>query len=215
MKCRWTRRQLNAYLARQLEPAARERVASHVETCASCRERLRELQELNQLLQSWSAPPAPASLDRRVLAALDTPAAAPVAGWWSGWWAFPARLSLRRMGAMVLVGAAAVLVFAVSSLEFARPEAVVRATLPVVNEVPAGVHVPAAEEVFTGGADAEYDLDWVDRMILRSERDLMTKGLIAPPARREPRPDGARVVHLLDLSNQEITLVSHMDLGSY
>jgi len=87
MNCQDVAEKLNAYLDGELGPQAAALVREHLEGCAQCAARLRELEGLNRAIGAMQGMPTPAGFARRVrlAAATGIPAEAGPAKWaWGG-----------------------------------------------------------------------------------------------------------------------------------
>ncbi|HOO15749.1 MAG: zf-HC2 domain-containing protein [Phycisphaerae bacterium] len=70
MTCQDAQKQLSAYHDGELDPARREDLVAHLQTCPACRAYLARLSLLNRVLQSGTPAEVPANLLPRVLGAL-------------------------------------------------------------------------------------------------------------------------------------------------
>ncbi len=66
MNCATTQKALSAYLDRQLLVWEKDRVALHLQTCASCQEELEDLISLKKEMRSCPMPGMPAELRARI-----------------------------------------------------------------------------------------------------------------------------------------------------
>jgi len=70
MRCAHARKQMSAYLDGELGIAARARLASHLETCGTCRTAYMRLEKVHALFAQAERYDAPPELSRRVAAAI-------------------------------------------------------------------------------------------------------------------------------------------------
>ena len=94
-----------AWIDGELPPHEARQVASHVETCAPCRQLVADLRAVSVRLGAWSVPPAPADLRAPAIPARVTPVRRP--------WAILARLPRWSYA----VGAAATIVVAMVAMQ--------------------------------------------------------------------------------------------------
>jgi hypothetical protein len=87
---------LSVYLDHEASDRERMSVAAHLESCAGCRSRLEELQQLTRSLQQLPIPPAPAQLRTRIERAL-----APRREWLR--WAYAAAAVVAGVAVMLLL----------------------------------------------------------------------------------------------------------------
>jgi anti-sigma factor RsiW len=71
MKCPQVRKMLSQYMDGELNPDEKKDFDSHIQSCASCRERLEETRALHGLFASAERFPAPYGFATRVLANLE------------------------------------------------------------------------------------------------------------------------------------------------
>src|SRR5207247_5446054 len=76
MDCKLVRGHLDAYVDGELEPTPVIEFEQHLDACGECRNELALARLLQQGMTKLSGPPAPASLKKRVVRALDEVAAA-------------------------------------------------------------------------------------------------------------------------------------------
>jgi anti-sigma factor RsiW len=71
MKCRHARKSISQYVDNELTPDERKDFDSHIRSCDSCRNELKETQALHELFASAQRFPAPYGFATRVLANLE------------------------------------------------------------------------------------------------------------------------------------------------
>lgn len=76
MRCTFAQKRMSAYLDGELDTAAGERLAVHLETCERCRERCADLKRLQSLFARADRYSAPAGFSWRVAAAIRSADAA-------------------------------------------------------------------------------------------------------------------------------------------
>ncbi len=109
MNCRQFQNDLYEYLERSLPAAARAAAETHLEECFACRQRVREEQEVAQLLKAGfqratTGLELPAEVGQRVMAAVATKRAAREEGQSGGWlWRWLAWPATAAASAAVLV----------------------------------------------------------------------------------------------------------------
>ncbi|MGA2040713.1 MAG: zf-HC2 domain-containing protein [Bryobacteraceae bacterium] len=126
MKCpleaREDREILVAYGSRALGGSDAELLEAHVESCAACREFVREQRAVWEALDGWEAPAVTADFDRRLFARIEGEIS-----WWQRLWG---RMGLRLVYGALPVTAVACLVLAGVLLDWPSPR---RAPAPPVT----------------------------------------------------------------------------------
>jgi mycothiol system anti-sigma-R factor len=72
-ECEETLRQLEGFLDRELDPALRTKIESHLSGCGSCTDRAEFRQHLKELVQSKCAEQLPAGLRDRLAQLIGSP----------------------------------------------------------------------------------------------------------------------------------------------
>lgn len=181
----------SAYLDGQLSVVVRQKLNSHLEHCARCREHSRRARELRQALRSMPAPIAPARLKTRLYIAASREVARRREH--RPWWAD--RVDRMRMAFDTLMRpfalpAAGGIVSAILLFGSVAPYLVVRGVAESAFDVPTGLITGASVK---HGSPVALDLDEIDveltidengRMVEYSPIDVRCQNLLKSPELR-------------------------------
>ena len=228
MRCRLVRKVINEYAAGRLTAERRCQIAEHLQHCPECSGHLQSAKGVSRFVQMWTVPDPPAAWDARVIAQI-TSGKAKQTSRFIPWplWIRPA-LPFGRLSLTAAMSAAAFVAVILLPLQFylTGTAPVIRASLPVTTRLPVdwadtsnAPSVPngllTQEIPATLGHTVDVDLDWADRMILRSSfRKTGTSGLPVLPASETVRKTD-KVFHVIDFSSETVHLVSQFDVTSY